>query len=68
MVSHETLCTIGTGFFLGYSGRGVKLTPQPLLVPWSKKSRAIPQTVPGAHPASCKMVTASFPGLKSDGA
>jgi len=24
------------------SGRGVTLTPQPLLVPWSRKSRATP--------------------------
>jgi hypothetical protein len=32
-----------TGFFPGEeSGRGVVLTPHPLLVPWSKKSRAIP--------------------------
>ena len=36
-------CTIGTGSFPGVkSGRGVTLTPYPLLVPWSRKSRAIP--------------------------
>ena len=36
-------CTIGTGSFLGVkSGLGVTLTPHPLLVPWSRKSRAIP--------------------------
>ena len=36
-------CTIGTGSFPGVkSGRGVTLTPQPLLVSWSRKSRAIP--------------------------
>ena len=34
---------MGTGSFLGVkSGRGVTLTPHPLLVPWSWKSRAIP--------------------------
>jgi hypothetical protein len=32
-----------TGSFLGIkSGRGVTLTPHPLLVPWSWKSRAVP--------------------------
>jgi hypothetical protein len=34
---------MGTGFFPGVeNGRGVTLTPHPLLVPRSKKSRAIP--------------------------
>ena len=34
---------MGTGSFPGVkSGRGVTLTPQPLLVPWSWKGRAIP--------------------------
>jgi len=33
----------GTGSFPGIkSGRGVTLSPHPLLVPWSRKSRAIP--------------------------
>jgi hypothetical protein len=36
-------CTLGTGSFPGVkSGRDVTLTPHPLLVPWSWKSRAIP--------------------------
>ena len=36
-------CTMGTGSFPGVkSGRGVTLTPHPLLVPWSRKGRAIP--------------------------
>ena len=36
-------CTMGTGSFPGVkSGWGVPLTPHPLPVPWSKKSRAIP--------------------------
>jgi len=35
--------TMGTGSFLGVkSGRGVTLTHHPLLVPWSRKSLAIP--------------------------
>jgi len=35
-------CTMGTGSFPGVkSGRTVTLTPHPLLVPWSRKSRAI---------------------------
>jgi len=34
---------MGTGSFPGVkSGRGVTLTPYPLLVPWSRKDRAIP--------------------------
>jgi len=34
---------MGTGSFTGVkSGLGVMLTPHPFLVPWSRKSRAIP--------------------------
>jgi len=34
---------MGTGSLLGVkSGRGMTLTPHPLLVPWSRKDRAIP--------------------------
>jgi len=34
---------MGTGYFPGVkSGRGVTLNPNPLLVPWSRKSRSIP--------------------------
>jgi len=41
--AHPTSCTMGTGSFPRVkSGRGVTLTPHPLLVPWSKKSIAIP--------------------------
>ena len=41
--AHPASCTMGTGFFLGVKGgRGVTLTPNPLLVPWSRKGRAIP--------------------------
>ena len=39
----QTSCTMGIGSFPGVnSGRGVMLSPHPLLVPWSRKSRAIP--------------------------
>ena len=41
--AHPASCTMGTGSFPGVkSGRGVLLSPHPLLVPWSWKSRAIP--------------------------
>ena len=41
--AHPASCTMGTGSFPGVkSGRGVALTPHPLLVPWSRKGRAIP--------------------------
>jgi hypothetical protein len=41
--AHPASCTIGTGSFPGIkSSRGVTLTPNLLLVPWSRKSRAIP--------------------------
>jgi len=39
---HPAYCTMGTGSFQGVnSGRCVTLTPHPLLVPWSRKSRAM---------------------------
>jgi len=45
--AHPASCTMCTGSFLGVnSGRGVTLTPQPLLVPWSRKSRAMPLNPP----------------------
>ena len=41
--AHPASCTVGTGSFPGVKyGRCVKMTPQPLLVPWSWKGRAIP--------------------------
>ena len=41
--AHPASCTMGTGCFPGVkSSWGVTLTPHPLLVPWSKKGRAIP--------------------------
>jgi hypothetical protein len=40
--AHPSSCTMGTGFFPGVkSGPGVTLTPHPLLVPCSRKGRAI---------------------------
>ena len=39
---HPTSCTMGTGSFPGVnSARGLTLTPHPVLVPCSRKSRAI---------------------------
>ena len=41
--AHPSSRTMGTGSFPGVrSGRGVTLTPHPLLVPWSRKSRVVP--------------------------
>jgi hypothetical protein len=41
--AHLASCTMSTGSFLGVkSGRSVMLTPHPILVPWSRKSRATP--------------------------
>ena len=41
--AHPTSCTMGTGSFLGVkNSRNVTLTPHPLLVPWPRKSRAMP--------------------------
>ena len=41
--AHPASCTMGTGSFLRVkSGRGLTLTPHPVLVPWSRKSRAMP--------------------------
>ena len=41
--THPASCTMGTGSFPGVkNGRCVTLTPHPLLVPWSWKSRTIP--------------------------
>jgi len=41
--AHPASCTMGTGSFLEVRcSRGVPLTPHPLLVPRSKKNRAIP--------------------------
>jgi hypothetical protein len=55
--AHPASCTIGTETFLGVeNGRGVTLTPQPLLVPRSnKQSRVIPLLFLRAFLA-CKMV------------
>ena len=47
--SHPASLTMGTGSFPGVkSVWGVTLTPQPLLVPWSRKSRTIPLLPLGA--------------------
>jgi hypothetical protein len=42
-LSRRAFFTMGTESFLGVnSGRGVTLTPHPLLVPWSRKGKAVP--------------------------
>ena len=41
--AHPASCTVRTEYFPGLKGgRGLMLTPHPLLVLWSRKSRAIP--------------------------
>jgi DNA-binding transcriptional LysR family regulator len=41
--AHLASCKMGTGSFPGVNrGRGVTLIPHLLLVPWSRKGRAIP--------------------------
>jgi hypothetical protein len=60
-------CTMDIGSFLGVkSGRGVTLTPHPLLVPWSWKSTAIPllplwAVRPAQSLSACTRVTFTFP-------
>jgi len=57
---------MGTGAFPGIkSGRGMILTPHPLLVPWSRKSRAIPLLLlwavrPVQSFSACTMVHFTF--------
>jgi hypothetical protein len=47
--AHPSSYTMGAGSFPGVNiGRGVTLTPHPLLVPWSRKGRAIPPLPLGA--------------------
>jgi len=40
--AHLASCTMGTGSFQGQRVAGRDADPSPLLVPWSRKSRAIP--------------------------
>ena len=64
--AHPASCTMGTGSFPGVkSGRGVTLTPHPLLVPWSWKSTAIPllplwAVRPVQSLSACTMVNITF--------
>jgi len=52
--AHPASCTMGTGSFPEVkSGRGVTLTPHPVLVAWSRKSRAIPLTPPPIGRTAC---------------
>jgi len=65
--AHPTSCTMGTGSFPGVkSGRGVMLTPHPLLVPWSRKGRAIsllPYGPYGLYRASVPVQRCTLPFL-----
>jgi len=60
---------MGTGSFPGVkSGRGVTLTPHPLLVQWSRKSRAIPllplwAVQPPQNLSACTRVHFTFTSL-----
>jgi len=59
--THPASCAMGTGSFLGVKcGGGVLLTTHPLLVPWSRKSRAIPLPILWATPA-CNGITLPLP-------
>ena len=64
--AHPASCTMGTGSFSGVnSGRGVTMTPHPLLVPWSRKCRAIPllplwAVRPVQSLSACTRVTFTF--------
>ena len=50
--AHPASCKKGSGSFPGVKcGRGVLLTTHPLLVPWSRKSRAIPLPTLWATPS-----------------
>jgi hypothetical protein len=40
--AHPASCAMGTGSFLGQSGRGMTLTTHPLLAPRLRMSRATP--------------------------
>jgi len=47
---HPASCIMGTGSLPGIkSGRGVTMTSHPLLVPWPRKSRAIPLLPYGSY-------------------
>jgi hypothetical protein len=49
--AHTASCTMSTGSFPGVKcGWGLLLTTHPLLVPWSRKSRAIPLPIFWATP------------------
>ena len=63
---HPASCKMDTESFQGVkSGRGVTLTPHPLLVPWSWKGRAIPllslrAVRPVQSLSTCTRVTFTF--------
>ena len=71
--AHPSSCTMGTGSFPGLKiGRGVTLTPHPILVPWSWKGRAIPLLPLWAARSvqslsACTRVHFIYPWTRSDG-
>ena len=64
--AHSASCAVGTVSFPGVKNdRGVTLTPHPLLVPWSRKGRALPllplwAVRPVQSLSACKRVTFTF--------
>ena len=64
--AHPASCKMSIGSFPGVkSGLGVTLTPHPLLVPWSRKSRAVPvlplwAVRPVQNLSACTRVTFTF--------
>jgi len=64
--AYPASCTMRTGTFTGVnSGRGMMLTLHPLLVPWSRKGRAIPllplwAVRPVQSLSACTRVTFTF--------
>jgi hypothetical protein len=55
-VGRDSSVGIATGY--GLDGPGIKSR-------WGARFSALVQAGPGAHPASCRMGTGSFPGVKS---
>ena len=62
--AHPVSCTMGTGSFSEVnSDRGVTLIPHPLLVPWSRKSTAIPLIPLWLYRASVPIQVCNLPYL-----
>ena len=57
-LNKEMVYSVGIATGYGLHGPGIESR-------WVARFSAPVQTGPGAHPASCKMGTVSFPGVKS---